>query len=384
MEPVPNAAPCQPSVPAARRHEGRPSRRASLLPGEAGLPCLMVMAPGSVIRAEAMSLSVERQGEATLACPIHRIRAVVAGPSTRISSQALSLLAEHERAFVHMGVGGNIRCWLQPASDHAATVLPLQGSAERDRRAGGAATKSVVAAIIGAKIDGMDALMQQHERATSDRGDPAAEGVGRTRALISTWRAQLGRCRSIDALRGIEGAATAGYFRAMPHMLTGELRTARRSRRPPLDPVNAMLSFGYALLLNEMVGAVAAHGLNPCMGLLHVPSERGRPALALDLMEPLRISIIDRLVIALCNRGQLGSGDFHAQDGGITLAPEGRKRFLGAYQACMASGVRVDDAPEMPVRSLIDGSVRWYLERLEEMEAPGAGAEAGAAEARRQ
>lgn len=344
---------------------GRPSRRSALTTTGESLPSLLVMAPGAVVRCEGMTLKIEREGGAALTCPVQRIRALVTGPTSRISSEALALLAEHGRAFVHMGFGGAIRCWLQPAAGDAAAQLLLQAAAERDRAAEGGATRTIVAEIIRSKIDGMDAIMQQHQRALAGRDDPAAGEIERSRSLMGTWQSHLDTCRNIDAVRGVEGAATAGYFRSMRLMLTGELRTERRSRRPPLDPVNAMLSFGYALLLGELVGAAAAHGLNPCMGLLHVPSDRGRPSLALDLMEPLRISIVDRLVIAMCNRRQVNGSHFDAGGDGVLMNADGRRAFLEAYQECMASGVRVGDGPEMAVRSLVDQAVHWYAEQLQ-------------------
>ena len=105
-----------------------------------------------------------------------------------------------------------------------------------------------------------------------------------------------------------------------------------RSRRPPADPVNACLSFGYALLVKECTVALAAVGLDPFWGFYHQP-RHGRPALALDLMEEFRPLIVDSAVVNACNTGMLRVGDFTIGKSGCLLKDTGRKSFIKAYEA---------------------------------------------------
>jgi CRISPR-associated protein Cas1 len=135
-------------------------------------------------------------------------------------------------------------------------------------------------------------------------------------------------------LRGVEGIAARDYFAGFPLLIKN--KDSRfvfdgRSRRPPTDRVNALLSFGYALLLQDCAGAAAGVGLDPAVGYLH-EDRPGRLSLALDLMEELRAPVVDRLVIALINREQLSTADFAVSDSEVRLTEAGRRTFLVAYQ----------------------------------------------------
>ena len=133
-------------------------------------------------------------------------------------------------------------------------------------------------------------------------------------------------------MRGQEGFAAAAYFGAFSAMLGGGRTFDGRTRRPPRDPVNAVLSFLYALLASEYSGAAEGVGLDPQVGYLHA-LRPGRPSLALDLMEEVRASVADRLAITLFNRRQLGDGDFeHLPGGAVHMNSQGRKRVIAAYQ----------------------------------------------------
>ena len=145
-------------------------------------------------------------------------------------------------------------------------------------------------------------------------------------------------------LRGIEGDAAAAYFRAFAGLLAppgtdgrnkdGELAPFRfetRNRRPPTDPVNAMLSLAYAMLARHLTVAVASVGLDPYRGLFHAP-RHGRPALALDLMEPFRAIVADSVVLAAVNTGEVSASDFVSGATGTALAPAGRRRFIAAFE----------------------------------------------------
>jgi CRISP-associated protein Cas1 len=138
-----------------------------------------------------------------------------------------------------------------------------------------------------------------------------------------------------EVLRGAEGEAGRIYFGVFNDLIRvpdADIVFRGRSRRPPLDPVNALLSFLYTLLVHDCRSAAESVGLDPAVGFLH-RDRPGRPSLALDLMEELRPALADRLALALLNRRQIGSGDFVRQDSGaVLLTDDGRKAVLAAWQ----------------------------------------------------
>jgi len=142
--------------------------------------------------------------------------------------------------------------------------------------------------------------------------------------------------QNVEQLLGIEGSIAAAYFRHFAMMLRprdfdAEWDFNKRNRRPPRDPVNAMLSFGYALLTKECTVALLAEGLDPWWGLYHKP-RHGRPALALDLMEPFRPLIVDSAVVTAVNTGMVRVSDFTRSNAGCMLNTTGRKAMIRAYE----------------------------------------------------
>ncbi|GAB4315506.1 MAG: CRISPR-associated endonuclease Cas1 [Candidatus Sumerlaeia bacterium] len=151
------------------------------------------------------------------------------------------------------------------------------------------------------------------------------------------------RARTFDELMGIEGLAARVYFPAFGALLAeaagADFDWQGRSRRPPRDPINALLSLGYALLARDMEIAVRAVGLEPMAGFFHAP-ENGRPALALDLMEPFRPLLADSVALRLINTGAVKAGDFWRLPGQTSLKPAARKRFFSAWEQRMNETVR--------------------------------------------
>lgn len=139
----------------------------------------------------------------------------------------------------------------------------------------------------------------------------------------------------VDGLRGLEGEAAATYFGVFDSLIRRDDSAfvySGRSRRPPLDRLNALLSFLYAMLGHDCRSALEAHGLDPQVGFLHA-DKPGRASLALDLMEELRPVMADRLALSLVNRGQLAADDFVVEEaGGVRMTDEARKRVLVAWQ----------------------------------------------------
>lgn len=160
-----------------------------------------------------------------------------------------------------------------------------------------------------------------------------AEEIGRAADRLSELEDRALKEAGMDALRGVEGEAAARYFEVFDAMLGGEgIRFEKRTRRPPENEINALLSFGYSLLSVDCMAALQGAGLDPAVGYLH--GERpGRPALALDLMEEFRAMVVDRMVLAMVRLKQLCARDFERfPTGEVRLLSDARKAFLAEYQ----------------------------------------------------
>lgn len=156
---------------------------------------------------------------------------------------------------------------------------------------------------------------------------------------------KLDQNQTVNSLMGAEGIATATYFRCFGQMFRKELIFTERTRRPPKDPVNAILSLGYTLITNEILGLVIAHGLDPYIGFLH-GVVYGRPSLALDLVEEFRQPIIDRLTLHLFNHKILTSEDFQpGEQNGIYLTNEGLKKYFQFYEQRLRAPLKPKESP---------------------------------------
>jgi CRISPR-associated protein Cas1 len=152
--------------------------------------------------------------------------------------------------------------------------------------------------------------------------------------------------KDIDSLRGIEGRGSAGYFPALSRVLRSPWFLKERNRRPPRDPVNALLSFSYTLLLGSVTTAVILEGLDPCVGFIH-PEYRGRPSLALDMMEEFRSPLVDRMVVSACHQGFFRPEDFErAENGGILMSASAKKTLLKLYDNRLRTTAKNDSVGE--------------------------------------
>jgi CRISPR-associated protein Cas1 len=156
---------------------------------------------------------------------------------------------------------------------------------------------------------------------------------------------RIARAADIAALLGFEGTAAARYFGSFSQLIKPSgpkdnfaFDFRRRNRRPPTDPVNAMLSYAYGLLTRTWHVTLSAVGLDPYLGFYHQP-RYGRPALSLDLMEPFRPLIADSTVIQAINNGEVRPTDFVSAADSINLSPAGRKRFIGTFERRMSMEV---------------------------------------------
>jgi CRISP-associated protein Cas1 len=193
-------------------------------------------------------------------------------------------------------------------------------------------TLELARAMVAGKVANARAFLLHARRDAVEERKPSLAEVCERLALH--LRA-LSRATSVDEIRGLEGMAARDYFSVFSLLVKRHEESFRfggRSRRPPMDRINALLSFGYALLMQDCAAALAGVGLDPAVGFLH--EERpGRLSLALDLMEEFRAPLVDRFVLSLVNRGQLSPEDFIEEPNGAwRLTDAGRKTFLVSWQ----------------------------------------------------
>lgn len=187
---------------------------------------------------------------------------------------------------------------------------------------------SVARLMIAAKVGNCRAVLMREQR-NHGASDALAHAAEKMAALLENIR----HARNVPQLMGLEGEAASVYFGVFNSLLRSYgFEFSGRVRRPPGDPVNALLSFAYVLLASECASALAGVGLDPYVGFLH-QDRPGRKSLALDLMEELRAPLADRFVLTLINRGQMKLDDFVTEaSGAVRLKDDARKAFLTAYQ----------------------------------------------------
>ena len=294
------------------------------------LNTLHVLTQGSYLHRDGETVAIKVGAELRLRVPVHTLEGLVCWGQVSCSPPVLGLCCEH-------GVGVS---FLTEYGRFLARVAgPLSGNVllrrQQYRMADGVdGGLAVVRAIVPAKIANSRVVLLRAARETDDetRQHSLREAANRL-----TWAGLEGsRALSVDEARGHEGLAGQIYFSVFDHVIGGDgeaFRFGGRSRRPPLDRVNALLSFVYALLRHDIESALETVGLDPAVGFLHT-DRPGRPSLALDLMEELRAAVADRLVLTLINRRQVQSSGFLEQDGGgIVMDETTRKQVIAAWQS---------------------------------------------------
>jgi CRISPR-associated protein Cas1 len=329
---------------------------AELRTWEDGMATLYLTEPRSLVKKDGDTLVVhipenkEREtAKRKVRVPLIKVTQAVVYGDVTLTSPALAALLEQQTDVCFCSYYGRFRGRLAPALGKNSLIRLEQHRAHNEP----ARAFALARAFVRGKLGNMRAMLLRANR----KRDDAVIGEA-----ISSIKGVLDQVDELDAaqaaappdpsqpqagtlqgtLLGLEGAGTAFYFGVLGRLLKGKWGFERRQRRPPRDPVNALLSFGYVLLMNQVASAVSVVGLDPYVGFLH-SSQYGKPALPLDVMESFRPVVVDSVVLTLLNNGMLTERDFEEQLGAYRLTDKGRRTFLTKFEE------RLDTTIQHPV-----------------------------------
>lgn len=307
-------------------------------------PRALVKKSGDTLRVQIPADEEQDRAKRTVRVPLIKVTHVVAYGDVTLTGPAIAALLAQGVDICFCSRYGRFRGRLAPPLGKNSLIRLAQHQAHHDP----ARAHHLAAAFVRGKLHNMRAMLL---RANRKRDDPAVaqaatklehalEGVARLRPdEAPPDPADPQKDSAYGALLGLEGAGTQAYFGVFQRLLKGDWAFARRQRRPPRDPVNALLSYGYVILMNEVSSAVSIVGLDPYVGFLH-SSQYGKPALALDVMEPFRPLVVDSVVLTLLNNRMLGRDDFQEELGAWRLTDDGRRTFLTKLEDRLNSEIK--------------------------------------------
>jgi CRISP-associated protein Cas1 len=293
------------------------------------LNTLYVTTQGSYLHREGETVEVTIDGEVKLRVPIHTLQGIVCFGQVSMSPFLMGLCAERQVLVSFLSKNGRFL---------ARVEGPVSGNVllrkEQYRRADNLDQAAAVAKpVVIAKVNNCRVVMQRVLREHPDSSG-AIELAGSIDHLSTILKA-IDNENDLDSLRGLEGEAARNYFGVFNHLIITQKEDfffQERNRRPPLDNVNALLSFLYTLLAHDVTSALETVGLDPAVGFLH-RDRPGRPGLALDIMEEFRPYLADRLALSLVNLKQIsGKGFTKTETGAVNMDDETRKAVIVAYQ----------------------------------------------------
>lgn len=314
--------PADPMVPLTV--DGQPLRR--LYPVRDDATPLYVQEHGARIGTSRGTITVTKESQKIASARLQDISQVVLCGNIGISAQAIHILADASIPIVHLS-GSH---WFY-AVTHGQSLRNAFDRAAQFRVADDASRcLSFAKQLVLDKASNQRTLLRRNISQSDSGLQLALQDIDRCTSTVA-------QAPSVEVLLGLEGAIAAAYFSQFHKLLKPRDFDAcwdfsTRNRRPPTDPVNALLSFGYALLAKDFTVALLSEGLDPYWGFYHTP-RHGRPALALDLMEPFRPALVDSAVITAINNGMVSKKDFQISQSACVMQPEARKAFLRAYES---------------------------------------------------
>jgi len=296
------------------------------------LNTLYVTTDGAWLKKDGANVVMEVEGAEKARLPVHMLESLVCMGQVMVSPPLMGFCTEQGISVCFLSSNGKFLARVEgPVSGNVLLRREQYRCTDDAERCA-----LIVRNVLLGKVHNQRAVLG---RALRDHGEKVAKedhaGLTRAHERLRRISVRLQREGDLDMLRGLEGEAAQAYFGVFGHLVRVKdaiFRFDGRSRRPPLDAVNALLSFLYTLLTHDCRAALETVGLDPAVGFLH-RDRPGRPSLALDLLEEFRPCLGDRLALSLINRRQLGSRDFVRLDNGaVLLKEEARKTVLMAYQ----------------------------------------------------
>ncbi|EDY82931.1 CRISPR-associated protein Cas1 [Verrucomicrobiia bacterium DG1235] len=296
------------------------------------LNTLFVTLEGAYLHKDGAAIDIRHEGVSKLRVPLHNLEGIVCfGWNTVASAAVMAACSDAQVSLSFHNPNGR---FLAATRGFASGNIHLRR--EQYRKADDAMDcLSIASNMVSAKLANSRAVLLRSRR---DHGEKDLECAARLKAAADEIKTSLRYSMDVsnmESLRGVEGDAAAEYFGVFSDMILvpGErLKLKGRNRRPPLDPVNALLSFCYSLLMHDCRSALESCGLDPQCGFLH-RDRPGRPSLALDLMEEFRSYFADRVVLNLLNRRQVTESDFVFEpSGAVLLKEDSRKKLLVTWQ----------------------------------------------------
>ena len=291
------------------------------------LNTLYVTTQDAYLRKEGETVVVEKEKQVLLRLPIHTLQGLVTFGNVMTSPYLLNLCAERGVSVSFMSESGKFLASVTgPVSGNVLLRLSQMRAYEDKSKKGDIARSFVIGKLMNAR-----SVLLRRMRDHGEMADIAESSA----KILDVLRRVRDSAPDAERLRGLEGEAGAVYFGVFNELIVAGRETfsiASRNRRPPLDPMNALLSYLYTLLAHDCRGALESVGLDPQIGFLH-EVRAGRPSLALDLMEEFRACLADRVALSLVNLRQLGARDFTvSESGAVSISADARKSVLLAWQ----------------------------------------------------
>ncbi|MDP2786583.1 MAG: type I-C CRISPR-associated endonuclease Cas1c [Pseudomonadota bacterium] len=291
---------------------------------------LYVMTPQAYAHLENATVRIDVDHEKRLQVPLHHLSGLVTFGNVMVSPALMHRLADEGKSLVLLDEHGRFKARMEGPVSGNILLRQAQHKAAGDP----VATLEHARACVAGKLKNSRVTLQRGAREAAD-AEEAAQLTRSADNLAASLRAAA-VAGNLDELRGVEGEAARGYFAALNLIVKPQMRASfaldGRTRRPPLDRFNALISFLYAMLMNDCRSALEAVGLDPQLGFLHAVRP-GRAALALDMQEEFRSILADRLALTLINRGQISAADFDLREGGaVMLGEKGRRAVVTAWQ----------------------------------------------------
>ncbi len=301
------------------------------------LNTLFVTTPGTYLSRKGEGVLVNVDGENRLHVPIHTLDGIICFGQVTCSAPMLGLCGENNVNVSMLSMHGRFLARVQgPVSGN---VLLRR---EQYRRADNPVTSAEIArsVVVGKLVNSRTVLLRTAREITDQSSSDALRQSANDLKRLANEALQV---TDLDTVRGLEGAGSKTYFDVVNHLVRrqkSDFCFCGRNRRPPLDNINALLSFAYTLLVHDVISALESVGLDSQVGFLH-RDRPGRPGLALDMMEEFRSVIADRFVLSLINRCQVQSDDFEkSASGAVSLHEKARKKVLTGWQKRKTNIVR--------------------------------------------